>query len=115
MSTNIEQELNTLTQYRAAMEFVRRRKWRSYIKAGRARYQLQKEVRKLRVRLRRESVGPKFVQHRTTLYEVWKEKAFRAWEKLEKVQVAMKVLDEAIHINFRQERMTYRKRLDVKV
>jgi len=97
------------------MEFVRRRKWRSYIKAGRARYQLQREIRKLKVRVRHQSIGTKFFDYRMALYETWKEKAFRAWEKLEKIQVSMNVLDEAIHINFRQEKMIYRKRLDAKV
>jgi hypothetical protein len=109
------QELNILTQYRAAMEFVRRRQWSSYINAGRAKYQLQKEIRKLKVRVVHQSIGTKFFDHRMALYETWKEKAYRAWEKLEKIQVAMKVLDEAIHINFRQETMIYHKRLDAKV
>jgi hypothetical protein len=42
--------LNEITRYRAALEIIYRRKWREYIKAGKARWQLQQALHHLKCR-----------------------------------------------------------------
>ena len=48
---------------------------------------------------------------RNKQYKVWKEKALKSWERLEKTHLGVSILDETININFRQERIIYEKNL----
>jgi hypothetical protein len=52
-----------------------------------------------------------FYEYRKSQYATWKRKALKSWQRLEKLHLGMRVLDEAIDINFRQERMVYEKKL----
>ncbi|KAH6706592.1 hypothetical protein BKA61DRAFT_141061 [Leptodontidium sp. MPI-SDFR-AT-0119] len=100
-------ELNEITRYRAALERIRRQKWNAYIEAGEARWKLQK----IRRRLRTRPLTKAFSQYRNKQYQVWKEKALKAWKRLEKTHLGVSILDETININFRQERIIYEKKL----
>ncbi|KAG4433759.1 hypothetical protein IFR05_010758 [Cadophora sp. M221] len=100
-------ELNEITRYRAALERIRRQKWNAYIEAGEARWKLQKICRRLRTR----PLTKAFYQYRNKQYQVWKEKALKAWKRLEKTHLGVSILDETININFRQERIIYEKKL----
>ncbi|CAL3968319.1 unnamed protein product [Diplocarpon coronariae] len=100
-------ELNQITRFRFALSPILRRKWRTYLAAGEARFKLQNAVRRLRVRAPTRA----FYEFRQQQYRDWKAKALRAWRKLEKTHLGVVVLDATIGINFRQERMIYEKRL----
>ncbi|KAH7333062.1 hypothetical protein BKA65DRAFT_596682 [Rhexocercosporidium sp. MPI-PUGE-AT-0058] len=100
-------ELNEITQYRTALEIIRRQKWTTYIEAGEARWKLQKILRRLRIR----PLTKAFYQYRNKQYKVWKEKALKSWKRLEKTHLGVCILDETININFRQERIIYEKKL----
>tara|TARA_R110002060_G_scaffold24857_1_gene33847 strand:- start:530 stop:868 length:339 start_codon:yes stop_codon:yes gene_type:complete len=104
---NKQQELNEITRYRAALERIRRQKWNTYIQAGEARWKLQKILRRLRIR----PLTKAFYEYRNKQYKVWKEKALKSWERLEKTHLGVSILDETININFRQERIIYEKNL----
>jgi hypothetical protein len=53
-----------------------------------------------------------FFEFRKKQYENAKIEALRLWKRLEKLHLGLKVLDEAIDVNFRQERIIYKKMLD---
>jgi hypothetical protein len=101
-------ELNEITRYRAALEIIRRHKWKKYIEAGHARMKLQKVIHKLRVR----PLTKKFYAHREMQYRFWKDKALERWKRLEKIHRGVLVLDELISTNFGMERIIYKKKLD---
>ncbi|KUJ13649.1 uncharacterized protein LY89DRAFT_144487 [Mollisia scopiformis] len=100
-------ELNLITRYRNLVEIIHRRTWKRYLKAGKARWQLQKVIGRHTSR----SLTKAFFEHRKKQFTAWKTKALRAWKKLEKVHRGTLILDETININFRQERMIYAKKL----
>lgn len=91
---------------------MRRRKWKSYIEAGQARWKLQKIVHKLRKEDRKS--GKLLLGMRTRQYEDWKQEALRRWKKLEKYQIGALVLDELINTNFLMERVIYKSELDAR-
>ncbi|CZT04841.1 uncharacterized protein RAG0_11150 [Rhynchosporium agropyri] len=98
------EELNQITRYRAALEKIRRQKWKTYLEAGEARFKLQKILRRLRVR----PLTRAFYQYRMKQYGFWKEEALKSWKRLEKTHVGIRILDETIDINVRQEGMIYK-------
>ncbi|XMA15197.1 hypothetical protein WAI453_007988 [Rhynchosporium graminicola] len=98
------EELNQITRYRAALEKIRRQKWKTYLEAGEARFKLQKILRRLRVR----PLTKAFYQYRRKQYGFWKEEALKSWKRLEKTHVGIRILDETIDINVRQEGMIYK-------
>ncbi|KAH7382081.1 hypothetical protein BKA64DRAFT_713320 [Cadophora sp. MPI-SDFR-AT-0126] len=100
-------ELNEITRYRAALEKIRRQKWNTYIQAGKARWKLQKILRRLRVR----PLTKAFYEYRNKQYKDWNKKALKSWKRLEKTHLGVSILDETININFRQERIIYEKKL----
>lgn len=96
-------ELNEITRYRAALEIIYRRKWRKYIKAGDARWKLQKALRHLKVR----PLTKAFYKYRKEQFRTWKARALKLWKKLEKTHRGILILEETININFRQERIMH--------
>jgi hypothetical protein len=96
-----------ITRYRGVLEVIRRGKWRTYLKAGEARWKLQQAIRKLKAR----PLTKAFLKYRKGQMKKWKQKALRAWERLEKTHIGVLILDETININFRQERIIYGKKL----
>lgn len=104
-----KQELNRMTKYRDAMERVKRRRWKKYLRAGHKRWQYQREERNMRRGAHRT---PELYAHKKALHEKWDKKAFKRWQRLEKLHLGLRVLDETIDLNFRQERIIYEFRLD---
>jgi len=100
-------ELHAITRYRGLVEIIRRRKWKQYLKAGEARWKLQKVLRRLKSSPKTKA----FYEYRKKQYDLWKDKALRTWKELEKIHRGVLILDETININFRQERMIYDKKL----
>ncbi|KAJ5040223.1 uncharacterized protein L3040_005885 [Drepanopeziza brunnea f. sp. 'multigermtubi'] len=100
-------ELNEITRYRAALEIILRRRWKTYLEAGEARFKLQKLVRRLRAR----PVTEAYFKYRNKQYKTWKGKALASWKRLEKMHSGVLILDATININFRQERIIYEKEL----
>ncbi|KAI9050255.1 hypothetical protein LZ554_005423 [Drepanopeziza brunnea f. sp. 'monogermtubi'] len=100
-------ELNEITRYRAALEIILRRRWKTYLEAGEARFKLQKLVRRLRV----QPVTEAYFKYRNKQYKTWKGKALASWKRLEKMHSGVLILDATININFRQERIIYEKEL----
>ncbi|KAL2065929.1 hypothetical protein VTL71DRAFT_3599 [Oculimacula yallundae] len=97
-------ELNEITRYRAALEKIRRQKWKTYLEAGEARWKLQKILRRLRI----HPLTKAFCQYRKKQYDVWKDKALKSWKRFEKTHHGISLLDETININVRQEGLIYR-------
>jgi hypothetical protein len=107
LTSNNLQELNEITRYRAALEIIYRRKWRKYIKAGRARWQLQQALHHLKCR----PLTKAFYKYRKEQFRYWKAKGLRLWKRLEKTHRGFLILEETININFRQERIIHEKKL----
>lgn len=97
-----------MTRYHAQLVQMKRTLWRSYLGAGKKRYQFQKWLRKHPSHKR---TTPLFYKFQRRQYKMWKEKAFSKWSLLEKVHLGIRVIDETIHLNFRMERLLYEKRL----
>ena len=95
--------MNEITRYRAALEVIYRGKWRKYIVAGKARFELQKVIHSLKV----QPLTEKFYKYRKQQFRSWKENALKLWKRLEKYHRGMLILDETIKINFRQERVMW--------
>lgn len=106
-TSNRFQELDEITRYRAALEIIYRRKWREYIKAGKARWQLQQALHHLKCR----PLTKPFYKYRKEQFRTWKAKALKLWKRLEKTHRGILILQETININFRQERMIHEKHL----
>jgi len=98
-----------MTKYRDAMERVKRRRWKKYIRAGHKRWHYQREERNMRGVAHR---SPKRYARHKALHEKWDKKAFKRWQRLERLHLGLRVLDETIDLNFRQERLIYEFRLD---
>jgi hypothetical protein len=101
------QELNEITRYRAALEIIYRRKWRKYIKAGQARWQLQQALHRLKCR----PLTNAFYKYRKEQFRTWKTKGLRLWKRLEKTHRGIMILEGTININFLQERIIHEKKL----
>jgi hypothetical protein len=102
------QELDEITRYRAALEIIYRRKWRKYIEAGRARWQLQQAIHHLKCR----PLTKAFYNYRKEQFKTWKATGLRLWKRLEKTHRGILILDGTININFRQERVIHEKNLE---
>lgn len=105
--SDLIQELNDITRYRTTLEIKHRRKWRRYIKAGKARWQLQQTLH----HLKRRPLTKRFFEYRKEQYKAWKTKALELWKPLEKYHQGILILNETININFRQERIIHEKHL----
>jgi hypothetical protein len=97
-----------MTHYRGVLEMTRRRKWKKYIEAGKARWNLQQVQHKLRVC----PSTKEFYNYRKKQYRYWKREALHRWKGLEKVHRGVVFLDKKINSNFSMERMIYKESLD---
>ena len=103
-----QQELDRLTKYRNAMERVKRIKWKKYLEEGKTRWQLQRYIRRMRP-VAKEI--PRLIEYRNVQLQRSDEMALKRWKRLEKLHLGLRVLDEAIDLNFRQERIIFEKKL----
>jgi len=101
--------MDKLTRYRAWLEALRRRRWKQYLRAGKARWQLSIALQKLRQRP--ASTTAAFYQHRLRQQKRWKEKALRAMRKLDVVIEGTDYLDKTMSAIFKVEREVYEKYL----
>ncbi len=106
--TTRTQELHTLLSFHSTLSTIHHSKFISYLPAAHARFALHQILERHRPG---KTIAPKFYQYRKRQFEKWDREALARWKKLERVQWGMEVLNETLGLNFRQERLLYRKRL----
>lgn len=89
------------------LEIKHRRKWKKYIKAGKAWWALHQ----IRQHLKLRPLTNAFYRYRKEQSRKWKEEALKLWKPVEKYHRGILILNETININFRQERIIHAKHL----
>lgn len=109
--SNDYQQLDSLTEYRGALEITRRHKWNDYIKAATAKKRQHRALH----RIRRVSISKPHVKYRVTLYKIEKMRAAEAVKKLADIQHGVMILDEAINEACAREVEKYAKQFAWKI